>query len=163
MEISDYADRYIRDQLQNLPGVSEVRIFGERRYSMRIWVDRARLVAHNLTVQDVEDALRQQNVEVPSGRIESLDREFTVLSRTGMTTPEQFRRIVVKDVDGFSVYLGDLAKVQLGPQTSGAPPALRARPQRFWGSSSRRPPIRSTCHLPSGRSCRRSSATCRLA
>jgi multidrug efflux pump len=116
MEISDYADRYIRDQLQNLPGVSEVRIFGERRYSMRIWVDRARLVAHNLTVQDVEDALRQQNVEVPSGRIESLDREFTVLSRTGMTTPEQFRRIVVKDVDGFSVYLGDLAKVQLGPQ-----------------------------------------------
>ena len=116
MEISDYADRYIRDQLQNLPGVSEVRIFGERRYSMRIWIDRARLVAHNLTVQDVEDALRQQNVEVPSGRIESLDREFTVLSRTGMTTPEQFRRIVVKDVDGFSVYLGDLAKVQLGPQ-----------------------------------------------
>ena len=54
LEISDYADRYLRDQLQNLPGVSEVRIFGERRYSMRIWIDRARLVAHNLTVQDVE-------------------------------------------------------------------------------------------------------------
>ena len=116
MEISDYADRYIRDQLQNLPGVSEVRIFGERRYAMRIWVDRARLVAHDLTVQDVENALRQQNVEVPSGRIEGVDREFTVLSRTGLSTPEQFRRIVVKDVDGFSVYLGDLAKVELGPQ-----------------------------------------------
>jgi multidrug efflux pump len=116
MEISDYADRYIRDQLQNLPGVSEIRIFGERRYAMRIWIDRARLVAHQLTVQDVELALRQQNVDLPSGRIEGLDREFTVLSRTGLTTPEQFRRIVVKDVDGFSVYLGDLAKVELGPQ-----------------------------------------------
>jgi multidrug efflux pump len=116
LEISDYADRYLRDQLQNLPGVSEVRIFGERRYSMRIWIDRARLVAHSLTVQDVEDSLRQQNVEVPSGRIESLDREFTVLSRTGLTTPEQFRRVVVKDIDGFSVYLGDVATVELGPQ-----------------------------------------------
>jgi multidrug efflux pump len=116
IEISDYADRYIRDQLQNLPGVSEVRIFGERRYSMRIWIDRARLVAHQLTVQDVESALRTQNVDLPSGRIEGIDREFTVLSRTGLTTPEQFRRIVVKDVDGFSVFLGDLAKVELGPQ-----------------------------------------------
>jgi len=116
MEISDYADRYIRDQLQNLPGVSEVRIFGERRYAMRIWVDRSRLVAYDLTVQDVENALRQQNVEVPSGRIESMDREFTVVSRTGLTTPEQFRRIVVKDVDGFSVHIGDLAQVEIGPQ-----------------------------------------------
>ena len=116
LELSDYASRYIRNQLQNLPGVSEVRINGERRYAMRIWVDRSKLVSHNLTVQDIETALRQQNVEVPSGRIEGPDREFTVLSRTGLSTPEQFRRIVVKDVDGFPVYLGDLAKVELGPQ-----------------------------------------------
>ncbi|MDP2356809.1 MAG: efflux RND transporter permease subunit [Beijerinckiaceae bacterium] len=115
LELSDYAARFIRNQLQNLPGVSEVRIFGERRYAMRIWVDRLRLVAHNLTVQDIETALRQQNVEVPSGRIEGLDREFTVLARTGLTSPEQFRRIVVKDVEGFPVYLSDLARVELGP------------------------------------------------
>ncbi|MBE0529969.1 MAG: efflux RND transporter permease subunit [Rhodospirillales bacterium] len=116
VEISDYADRYMRDRLQNLPGVSEVRIFGERRYAMRIWIDRIRLAAYDLTVQDVEAALRDQNVEVPSGRIESVDREFTVLSRTGLTTPEQFRRIVVKDVGGFSVQIGDLARVELGPE-----------------------------------------------
>ncbi|MFZ9500278.1 MAG: efflux RND transporter permease subunit [Beijerinckiaceae bacterium] len=115
LELSDYAARFIRNQLQNLPGVSEVRIFGERRYAMRIWVDRLRLVAHGLTVQDVETALRQQNVEVPSGRIEGPDREFTVLARTGLSTPEQFRRIVVKDVDGFPVTLNDLARVELGP------------------------------------------------
>src|SRR5690606_18645168 len=108
--------RYIRDRLQTLPGVAEVRIFGERRYAMRIWLDRARLAAYELTVQDVEDALRQQNAEVPAGRIESLEREFTVLSRTGLVTPEQFRRIVVKSADGFAVRLGDVASVELGPQ-----------------------------------------------
>jgi len=116
VEMSDYADRYMRDPLQNLPGVSEVRIFGERRYAMRIWIDRIRLAAYELTVQDVENALREQNVEVPSGRIESVDREFTVLSRTGLTTPEQFRRIVVKDVGGFAVHIGDVARVELGPE-----------------------------------------------
>ena len=115
-EISDYADRYVRDRLQNLPGVAEVRIFGERRYAMRIWLDRTRLAAYDLTVQEVEDALRQQNVEVPSGRIESLQREFTVLSRTGLTTPEQFRQIVVKDAKGFPVRLGSVAQVEIGPQ-----------------------------------------------
>ena len=116
IEVSDYADRYIRDRLQNLPGVAEVRIFGERRYAMRVWVDRTRLAAYELTVQDVESALRQQNVEVPSGRIESVDREFTVLSRTGLTTSEQFRRIVVKDAGGFAVRLGDVARVEIGPE-----------------------------------------------
>jgi multidrug efflux pump len=115
-EISDYADRYVRDRLQNLGGVAEVRIFGERRYAMRIWLDRARLAAYDLTVQEVEDSLRQQNVEVPSGRIESIEREFTVLSRTGLTTPEQFRQIVVKDASGFSVRLGSLARIEIGPQ-----------------------------------------------
>lgn len=116
IEISDYADRYVKDRLQNLPGVAEVRIFGERRYSMRIWLDRARLAAYDLTVSDVEDALRQQNVEVPSGRIESIDREFTVLSRTGLVTPEQFERIVIKDESGFPVRLRDVATVETGPQ-----------------------------------------------
>ncbi|MPY73933.1 MAG: MMPL family transporter [Alphaproteobacteria bacterium] len=116
IEISDYADRYVKDRLQNLPGVAEVRIFGERRYSMRIWLDRARLAAYDLTVAEVEDALRQQNVEVPSGRIESVDREFTVLSRTGLVTPEQFERIVIKEANGIPVRLRDVAKVETGPE-----------------------------------------------
>jgi len=115
MEISDYADRFVKDRLQNIPGVSEVRIFGERRYAMRIWLDRARLAAYRLTVQDIEAALRQQNVDVPSGRIESFDREFTVLSRTGLSTPAEFARIVVKDAGGFPVRMGDVARVELGP------------------------------------------------
>ncbi|HEY9539501.1 MAG TPA: efflux RND transporter permease subunit [Kiloniellaceae bacterium] len=116
IEISDYADRYVRDRLQNLPGVADVRIYGERRMAMRIWLDRARLAAYALTTDDVELALRQQNVEVPSGRIESLDREFTVLSRTGLVTPEQFGAIVVKDADGFPVRMRDVARVEIGPE-----------------------------------------------
>ena len=95
-ELTDYVDRYIVDRLKNLTGVADVTIFGERRYAMRIWIDRERLAAYNMTVQDIEDALRAQNVEMPSGRIESTDREFTVLSRTGLTTAEQFGNIVIK-------------------------------------------------------------------
>ena len=129
LEVSDYADRYVRDRLQNLPGVAEVRIFGERRYAMRIWLDRARLAAYRLTTDDVELALRQQNVEVPSGRIESLDREFTVLSRTGLVTPEQFQNIVIKDADGFPVRMGDVARVEVGPQDE-------RRVNRFNGNTS---------------------------
>ncbi len=96
LELSDYIDRYIVDRFKNINGVADVQIYGERRYAMRIWVDRERLAAYELTVQDVEDALRAQNVEIPSGRIESVDREFTVLSRTGLTSVDQFDQIVVK-------------------------------------------------------------------
>ncbi len=116
MEISDYADRYVKNWLQNIPGVADVRIFGERRYSMRIWVNRARLAAYDLTTADIEEALQHQNVEVPAGRIESIDREFTVLSRTELVTPEQFGRIVIKTVNGFPIRLRDVAKVEVGPE-----------------------------------------------
>ncbi|MDQ2084722.1 efflux RND transporter permease subunit [Xanthobacteraceae bacterium Astr-EGSB] len=114
LELSDFADRFVTDRVQNATGVAEVRILGERRYAMRIWLDRARLAAHVLTVQDVEAALRAQNVEIPSGRIESSNREFTVLSQTSLATPEEFGRIVVKDAGGFPVRLRDVAKVELG-------------------------------------------------
>jgi multidrug efflux pump len=100
LQITDYVDRFVLDRLKNLTGVADVQIFGERRYAMRIWIDRERLAAFNLTVQDVESALGAQNVELPAGRIESRDREFSVLSRTGLATPEQFRNIIVKIAEG---------------------------------------------------------------
>jgi multidrug efflux pump len=116
LEITDYVDRFVLDRLKNLTGIADITIFGERRYAMRIWVDRERLAAYNLTVQDIESALRAQNVDLPSGRIESTDREFTVLSRTGLTTPEQFSNIIVKLADGHQVRMGDTARVELGAQ-----------------------------------------------
>ncbi len=114
LEISDYVDRFVVDQLKNLNGVADVAIYGERRYAMRIWVDRERLAAFSLTVQDIENALRAQNVELPSGRIESANREFSVLSRTGLVTPEEFRNIVIKVSGNHQVKLGEVARVELG-------------------------------------------------
>jgi multidrug efflux pump len=118
LEITDYADRFVKDRMQTLTGVAEVRIFGERRYAMRIWLDPERLAAYNLTPQDVEGALRTQNVEVPAGRIESTQREFTVLSETDMRTEQQFRDLVLKDANGYLVRLSDVGRAEIGAEDS---------------------------------------------
>ena len=90
LEASDYVKRYVQPRLSVLPGAADVRIFGERQVSMRINIDRTRLAGYKLTVQDVEDAIRRQNAEIPAGRIESTAREFTVVAETDVRTPEQF-------------------------------------------------------------------------
>src|SRR5690606_13002300 len=114
IQTSDYINRYIKTRLSVLPGAAEVRVYGERLPSMRIYVDRAKLAAYQLTVQDVESALSSQNVEIPAGRIESRDREFTVVSSTDLQTPKQFANIVVANVKGYPVRIGDVAKVEVG-------------------------------------------------
>ncbi|PLX77409.1 MAG: multidrug transporter AcrB [Desulfuromonas sp.] len=116
LEITDYADRYVKDRLQNINGVSNVMILGERRYAMRLWLDPARLAAYRMTPIDVENALRRQNVEIPSGRIESQDREFTVLSETDLRTPEQFEQMILKDEGGYLVRLRDVGRAELGAE-----------------------------------------------
>jgi multidrug efflux pump len=115
LEISDYINRYIKPRMSVLPGVADVRYFGERKTSMRIWLDRAKLAGYRLTVQDVEDAIRRQNVEVPAGRIESRAREFSVTSQTDLQTPAQFGDIVVASVSGYPVRLRDVARAEYGP------------------------------------------------
>lgn len=116
LEVSDYADRFVKDRVQVLPGVAQVDIIGERRWSMRIWLDRARMAAYNMTPQDVETALRAQNIEIPAGRIESAEREFTVLSETDLKTPEQFENMILRQSDGYLVRLKDVARVELGAE-----------------------------------------------
>jgi multidrug efflux pump len=114
LQASDYINRYIKTRLSVLPGAAEVRVFGERLPSMRIYIDRAKLAGYGLIVQDVEDALRQQNVLIPAGRIESIEREFSVVSSTDLHTPEQFANVVVANVKGYPVRLGDVAQVEIG-------------------------------------------------
>ncbi len=114
IEASDYINRYVKPRLSVLPGAAEVRVFGERLPSMRIDIDREKLASYNLTVQDVETALRAQNVEIPAGRIESQAREFSVVADTGLETPAQFRNIILATVNSYPVRLGDVATVQLG-------------------------------------------------
>ncbi|HRE17695.1 MAG TPA: efflux RND transporter permease subunit [Rhodocyclaceae bacterium] len=113
LEVTDFASRVIKPRLQTLPGAADVRIFGDRKYAMRIWVDSDRLAAYQLTPQDIEDALRKQNVEIPAGRIESQQREFTVVAQTDLTTPETFAAVIVKTVNGYPVRIGDLARVEI--------------------------------------------------
>jgi len=114
LELSDYADRYIADRLKTLPGVASVIIGGNRRYAMRIWLDRDRLAAYGLTPQDVESALRRQNVEIPAGRIESSQREFTVLAEADFRSAEQFNGMIVTQASGYPVRLRDVGTARLG-------------------------------------------------
>jgi multidrug efflux pump len=114
LELSDYVDRYVADRLKTLPGVASVMVGGERKYAMRIWIDRERLAAYALTVQDVESALRRQNVEIPAGRIESAQREFTVLSESDLRTAEQFNGMIITESRGYPVRLRDVGAARLG-------------------------------------------------
>jgi multidrug efflux pump len=114
LEISDYADRYIADRLKTLPGVASVIIGGERRYAMRIWIDRDRLAAFGLTPQDVQQALTRQNVEIPSGRIESSRREFTVLAEADLRNADQFNNMIIRETGGYAVRLRDVGTARLG-------------------------------------------------
>ncbi|MFN3985156.1 MAG: efflux RND transporter permease subunit [Rhodocyclaceae bacterium] len=117
MEMTDIANRVIKPRLQTLPGAADARLFGERRYSMRVWLERDRLAAHGLTAQDVEDAIRRQNVELPAGRIESQRREFAVVARTDLADPEAFEAVVVRQPsgpDGYPVRIRDVGRVEVG-------------------------------------------------
>ncbi|TSE32368.1 Efflux pump membrane transporter BepE [Tepidimonas thermarum] len=116
LELSDLANRIAKPRLQTATGVADVRVYGERKFSMRVWLDPLRLAAYGLTVQDVEDALRRANLEVPAGRVESLQREFNVTAATDLRTPEQFAAVVVRVVNGQPVRVGDVGRVEEAAQ-----------------------------------------------
>ena len=128
MAITDLLERVVKDRLQVIPGVSEVQIRGARSPAMRIWLDPERLAAHDLTVQDVEGALRRQNVEIPAGRIESLQREFNVLSETDLRSAEQFNQLILDDSRGYLLRLADVGRAELGPASERSLVRYNGRP-----------------------------------
>ena len=114
LQLTDYAERYIVDRLSSLDGVAQVRIGGQQRYAMRVWLDADALAARGLDVTDVEDALRAENVELPAGRLESQDRDFTLRVAREYLEPGDFAEIPLTDgADGYPVRLGDVADVEL--------------------------------------------------
>ncbi|MFM1887250.1 MAG: hypothetical protein RL026_2407 [Pseudomonadota bacterium] len=129
LQLTDYAERYLVDRFSAVPGVANVFMYGGRRYAMRIWLDRAALAARQVAISDIEAALRAENVELPAGRLESQQREFTLRTRTALSTEDDFRNLVVaRGADGYLVRLGDVATVQLAAEnqrsearTSGMP------------------------------------------
>ena len=128
LQINDLVNRIVKPRLQTVTGVADVRIFGERKYAMRVWLDSDKMASYRLTTQDVEDAIRRSNLELPAGRIESQQREFSVTSQTDLTRPAQFGEIVIKNVNGFSVKLRDVAHVQEGAADERTAVRLNGRP-----------------------------------
>ena len=117
LQLTDYAKRNLVDRFGSIPGVATVRLGGGRRYAMRVWLDRDALAARQLTVTDIENALRRENVELPAGRIESRDREFTLRTNTALNSEADFRDLYVgRGVDGYLVRLGEVADVRLAAE-----------------------------------------------
>jgi multidrug efflux pump len=117
LELTDYAERELVDRLSVLPGVARVRMGGARRYAMRVWIDREALAARQLTVTEIEAALRRENVQLPAGRLESAQRELTLRTETGLNTEQDFRQLVIgRGADGYLVRLGEVADVRLSAE-----------------------------------------------
>ncbi|WP_275288668.1 efflux RND transporter permease subunit [Halomonas elongata] len=114
-ELTDYAERYLTDRFSVQDGASQVIVGGGYEYAMRVWLDANALAARGLTVSDVEDTLREENVELPGGSVESLDRQFMVRLPRNFATPEDFRTLALsRDDNGYLVRLGDVARVEIG-------------------------------------------------
>ena len=117
LELTDYADRFLVDRFSVIDGVARVVIAGERRYAMRIWLDRVALAARDLTVADVEARCARENVELPAGRLESRARDLTVRVERGYRTAEDFEQLVVaRGSDGHMIRLGEIARAEVGPE-----------------------------------------------
>ena len=116
-ELTDYARRYLVDRFSVLDGVARVRVGGNQIFAMRVWIDRSALAARGLTVADVENALRAENVELPAGSVESRSRQFSVRVERAFNTPEQFARLVIsRGEGGYLVRLRDVARVERGTE-----------------------------------------------
>ncbi len=116
LELSDLAERVLKDQLQRLPGVGNVFIGGERRYAMRVWLNTQGMAARGLTTQDVERAIATANAEIPGGRIEGNEREFSVRTMGELVTPDEFSRIIVRRDGNNVIRLSDVATVEVGAE-----------------------------------------------
>jgi HAE1 family hydrophobic/amphiphilic exporter-1 len=121
--ISNYLDLYVRDAIRRIPGAADVRIFGERRYAMRLWLDPLRLAARGLTAEDVIAALRAQNVNIAAGQIgrppapQHQDFQFSVRAQGRLTSPREFEDLVVKrGADGSLIFLRDVGHAALGAE-----------------------------------------------
>jgi multidrug efflux pump len=116
LELTEVAELLLKERLQHVPGVGSIFIGGGRRYAMRVWLDPQRMANRNVTVGDIETALREENAEIPGGRVEGSGREFAVRTRGELTKPEEFASIIVSQQGNDVVRLGDVSRVEVGPE-----------------------------------------------
>ncbi len=116
LQLSDYARNVLKEQLQTIPGVSQIQIWGEKRYSMRLWMDPAKLNAYGITPVEVRNTLRNENIELPSGKIEGDNTELTVRTLGLLQTPEDFNNLIIKDNQGNTVRFSDIGYAEYYPE-----------------------------------------------
>ncbi|MFM9050728.1 MAG: efflux RND transporter permease subunit [Bacteroidota bacterium] len=116
LELSDYAENVLQNKFQTIPQVSAVNIFGARRPSMRIWIDPDRLTAHGVAFNDISRVLNAENIEVPTGKIHGDRTEMTIRASGRLTTEQQFRDLILRESKEGIVRLGDVARIEIGPE-----------------------------------------------
>ena len=116
LELSDYATRFLVDRLARLPGVANTATFGARSPAMRIWLDQSRMAAYGVTTGDIIAALQANNIELPAGEIETGARQLQVLAQTRFSSPDTFRQVVIRDDGSRPLRLGDVARIEEGPE-----------------------------------------------
>jgi multidrug efflux pump len=116
LELSEIAELTFKEQLQTIPGVSAVMIWGQKRYAMRLWLDPAKLAGYEMTPLDVRNAISRENVELPSGRIEGNNTELTIRTLGLMTTPAEFNNLIIKQSGDQVVRVSDIGRAELGPE-----------------------------------------------
>ena len=117
LELTDYGINVFKERLQTIPGVSDIRIYGEKRYAMRLELDPARLTAYQISPMDVRNALQKENVELPSGRIEGYERELTIRTLGRLTTEEEFNNLLIKEQNGVLIRLRDIGRAVLSSES----------------------------------------------
>ncbi|MHB9040589.1 MAG: efflux RND transporter permease subunit [Melioribacteraceae bacterium] len=116
LELSEIAQNIFQERLQTIPGVSQVSIFGEKRYSMRLWLDPYKMASLKVSAAEIRSALSSENVELPSGRIEGTNTEMTIRTKGRMMTPEEFNNLIIREDGGQFIRLSDIGYAQLGPE-----------------------------------------------
>ncbi len=116
LEVCDFAERFIQERLETIPGVSQIQVWGEKKYAIRIWMDPQKLAAYKLAPLDVSKALNENNIELPSGKIRGLATELMIKAESKLKTPEEFNNMIIKQIGDQTVRLKDIGKAQLGPE-----------------------------------------------
>lgn len=116
MELSDFANNVFKERLQTIPGVSEIRIWGERRYSIKLLLDPSKMASYRLTPGDVRNALSRENIELPTGRIEGYGTELTIRTRGRLTTPAEFNDMIIQEKNGSVIRMRDIGIAKLLPE-----------------------------------------------
>ncbi len=117
LELTDYGINVFKERLQTIPGVSDIRVYGEKKYAMRLELDPARLSAFQITPTDIRTALQRENVELPSGRIEGYERELTIRTLGRLTTEDEFNNLLIKEQNGVLIRLKDIGRAVLAAES----------------------------------------------